>query len=90
MDKDKHRKNILIIFWHWEEGGSLNHKLVEIAKNTFEDEGHHVVVNDLKKMNYQPVMGYHDVVGRRNNSIILNNYCMISGEGGQTFQLLFL
>ena len=47
-------KKILIISSHPNVGKSFNHKLIEAAKNTLENDGHAVIHNDLIQINFNP------------------------------------
>ncbi len=56
------RRNVLIVFCHWEHK-SYNGALLEVAKRTLEREGHSVVVSDLYEMNFNPVLSQKDIKG---------------------------
>ncbi len=48
------------------EPTSLCHGLVDIAKQELEAAGHEVMISDLYAMNFNPVLGPHDVTERLN------------------------
>lgn len=55
-------KNIFIVFCHPDKD-SLNGAMVDAAIETMEKNGHVVTVSDLYKMNFDPILGRHDIIG---------------------------
>ena len=56
---------ILIVYAHTEQT-SFNHALLEVATSTLTTQGHKVIVSDLYKMGFNPVLGKSDITGELN------------------------
>ena len=53
---------VLILYAHTEET-SFNYALLEAAKSKLTSQGHKVIVSDLYKMGFNPVMSKQDATG---------------------------
>ena len=81
QEKTSTMPTVLIVYAHLYDK-SYNAAMLEVAKTTLEGQGHKVIVSDLYKMNFNPVMSMMDNTGMifckfsrnkpSNTSILLN------------------
>ena len=57
------QRKVLIVYAH-QEVTSFNHALLDTAKTTLEENGHSVKTTDLYKINFNPLIGRHDIKGK--------------------------
>lgn len=76
----RNKMNILIVYAH-PESRSFNGALKDKAETTFKELGHDVIISDLYKMKWSPIIDTHDFTGAR----LDDGYLDVSREQENSF-----